>query len=155
MQIINYLSEQEYYDLMFSYVVSNTSSSLYNWLKENEAVIRISEMLSEDKLIDFYCEALRFRPRTEKSISLCYAIITAILLRRRTQNNIGSPPVSTTSLDWLADIWEEEVSSFIPTAQTNLIISHEHMNSVEIQDDVSTEGQKTSSTGLIILNPKD
>lgn len=117
------LSSDEINDLKQGVVFANTPRSLLSWLERHPAVRRLSTTLSEDELLREMRKTLSRKRRSAHHTALAYALLVAIILRRRELGQGGDLPVDCESLKWAALIWDRAGINRLATSTLTITAS--------------------------------
>jgi len=98
-------TQAELSDLAGGFTVANVPISLWYWLDGHPAVRRVADLVSEDRVLDEFGALIRRAERSETILAECYALLTAIIAKRRRAGRIGPPPVDLGTLRWGEPIW--------------------------------------------------
>lgn len=116
------LSEQR--ELSDGYLFSNTVGSLYRWLEQHSAVLRVAEFSNEDGILDEIAALQREAIRSAEVLAVCYAYLVAlVLIRRKLGKGLGECPVPSGSLRWAAEMWPLAREKEIATAQVSVAMA--------------------------------
>lgn len=87
------------------FVVANAPISLWLWLDRHSAIGRVAELVDEDRILDRLVALLRAPERSESVLAEAYALLAAVIAKRRRAGPIGMPPIDLGALRWGESIW--------------------------------------------------
>lgn len=144
MSALEIISPSERSDLAYAAVVANTASSLFGWLQEQDVVRRLARQCEEDSLIDAFMSCVRVE-RTEAAVGQAYAILVALIIKRRGSGKIGEIPFAGGDLAWVERIWDLANARSAATS----------VESMDLTADPGVEHTSHGESGTLLYGPDD
>jgi len=98
-------TEAERRDFAGGFTIANVPISLWHWLDGHPAVRRVADLVDEDRVLDEFVRLIRGAERSEMVLAEAYALLAAMIAKRRRVGRLGPPPVDLGALRWGQQIW--------------------------------------------------
>lgn len=132
------LRRKELRELATAYMIANTPTSLFNTLRQTDALKRLRDEVSSDELLAFFDRVTARAKRSEIGLAIAYASMLALLLK---------PDGYQRNLDSSRLLWGEKVEEIARASNVPTRII-----SLDMTPKPITKGTSSSANSFILVD---